>query len=248
MKPPVTRPCPRWSTEHLQFLRDNYATMPNAEIGKACGRTTQAVGVKAMYEGLKKPPEFRLAAAADALRERARKLREVSAYGDLRAAIFTMVETAPSTGISSAQVVQKTGADKERISSLLRKMTISGLLHRAQVQGVPARWFSTAKAASKWTALEVERLAVELAEAKRRASRRAPMPMARPGEQHARQTAAARREMPMVIPPWVKVQRAPAIAFDPRYQLAPGADVPRVFSLVPVGVDPMTGRGWGVRA
>lgn len=36
----------------------------------------------------------------------------------------------------------------------------------------------------------------------------------------------------------------PATWGDPRYQVAPGAYVPRVFSLVPPGVDPMTGRGW----
>ena len=34
--------------------------------------------------------------------------------------------------------------------------------------------------------------------------------------------------------------------FDARYQCHPAEQVPRVFSLVPVGVNPMTGRDWGV--
>jgi hypothetical protein len=62
----------------------------------------------------------------------------------------------------------------------------------------------------------------------------------------ARVGAAPRTEpMQIVVPVGVVVQRAPAIRYDLRYQCPPNADVPRVFSMVPLGVNPITGRAWG---
>jgi hypothetical protein len=63
----------------------------------------------------------------------------------------------------------------------------------------------------------------------------------------AKAGAAPRKEpVQIVVPAGVVVQRAPAIRYDVRYQCHPAEQVPRLFSMVPVGVNPMTGRDWGV--
>jgi hypothetical protein len=63
----------------------------------------------------------------------------------------------------------------------------------------------------------------------------------------AKAGAAPRKEpVQIVVPAGVVVQRAKTMNPDPRYQCHPAEQVPRVFSMVPVGVNPMTGRDWGV--
>lgn len=48
----------KWRETDDMFLRDNYANNTNINIGKAIGRTAQAVFTRARLLGLKKSPEF----------------------------------------------------------------------------------------------------------------------------------------------------------------------------------------------
>ena len=50
---PSTR-MPRWKSEELEFLRENYAVQPNLELAKQLGRSVKSVVSKAHHLGLKK--------------------------------------------------------------------------------------------------------------------------------------------------------------------------------------------------
>jgi hypothetical protein len=163
-------------------------------------------------------------------------------YAATRPDGFTQIEARRATGLTSAA-----------IGVTLWQMTRAGDLHAAHVRGEYKRWFVDPTAAREY-GLQGARTVAPVGLPRRRAKTSAqdrpgvPMAQVRPSEQYARRTATERRELPMVLPAGVKVIKGPCCVHDPRYQVMPGAEVPRVFSVVPPGVDPMTGRGWGARA
>jgi hypothetical protein len=228
--------------EQRADLAKRYPHESNDALAERYGCEVHSIKNLAAVNGWKKSKERRTEAA------------QRGKPGELRAAIRQYASTRPD-GFTQVEVRKAVGMTAMRVSKCLWVMTNAGELHAARSDGAQKRWFSCPTAAREFELAKAQAVLAQpdAAPAPAAASsygRRQGLPMSqvRPAEQYARQTAAARRELPAVVPEGVKVTRARTINYDPRYSVAPDAVVPRLFSVVPPGVDPMTGRAWGMSA
>lgn len=152
-----------------------------------------------------------------------------------------------ATGMTITSAVSYTGGTESGVTAAIRRLVRDGKLLR--VEGRPIRFFADSQSVRDFEANR-ESIAAETLAAKN-ARKRAAETEAR-GKASQRKREAAKRHIgpahsteEAILPTGVKIMRLYTPPIDYRYQVAPGAEVPRLFSLVPVGVNPITGQSWG---
>jgi hypothetical protein len=179
----------------------------------------------------------------------ARLVTEVTATLSTGRAMLKLIDCAHSEreqGMTIRSAMAYTGGTESGITAAVRRLVSEGKLFR--VEGRPIRFFADAQSAREHDANKGS-IAEETLKAKN-ARKRAAEAESRGKAAELRKAAEKRPMGPAysteeaILPSGDKITRLHTPPGDYRYQVLPGDDIPRVFSLVPVGVNPMTGRSW----
>jgi hypothetical protein len=220
---PTGRPA-TLSAERMAELVARYPHVSNEQLAAEFGVNVKFCKNKAKKLGLNKTAK-RLTEA------RIENRAKMVCVSPLREAIANYITSCRSRGASVAAMTAALSEHHGSVSNAVRHMVDAGRV--IEVAGRPNTFFVDQTFADEFSAgRERERLAAEQATKARKRAAEA----ARRSEEAMRKVRARERE--------ANIDRAFTPNYDTRYQVGPGDEIPRVFSLVPVGVNPMTGRSW----
>jgi len=229
---------PKLSKERLAELAQRYPHESNQSLMDEFGVTKVFLRNKAkVLRWLKSDDRRKLAYV---------EMGNTRSGSPFRQALVEFMRKQGAEGVTTKSCMDEFKGSIHTMANALLDLTNAGTIHR--VSGNPAHWFATQKDAELFKkARDAERHAVEAARIERKRSAETE---AR-AKASQRTKAAEKRSMgpaysteQAILPTGIKITRLCTPPVDYRYQVVPGDDIPRVFSLVPVGVNPMTGRSW----
>lgn len=213
-----------------------YPHVSNAELAVEFGVSPRFCKNKGYDLGLKKT-------AARISMARGDRLGKHPRVTPLRDTIHAHVEAQRSRGATAATITSALCESSGQVATAIRHMTDGGRLIR--IAGRPNVYFTN----PVWAREHLEtKNREQIAAAQATQARKRAAEASERAKVHAKAAAAswpAFEVKQSTTPAGVKVTRVVMPPVDGRYLCAPGADVPRVFSMVPPGRDPMTGREWG---
>lgn len=229
--------------EQERALAQRYPHEANIPLAAAFGISFKALANLAHARRWFKSRERFCAAKAEAIAVRnakrppkapkpAKVTRETTA-ADLQPVLLGLARDARTSGLTKFGAMEMTGQTLPVVTLALEALTDSKQITRIECK--PLRWFADPVHAREYLA-ERQKAVLEAARSRRvapndtRPADPAPRRMSEPAAAAPAGTAVTRHQQ------WP--------GYDPRYHVCPGAEVPRLFSLVPPGCDPMTGRAW----
>jgi len=231
------------SDEQEIALAQRYPHEANIPLAAAFGLTFKSLTNMAHDRGWRKSHDRARAAKVEAIAVRnakrppkapkpAKVTRETTAAA-LEPVLLSLARDARTSGLTKFGAMEITGQTLPVVTLALEALTDSKQITRIECK--PLRWFADPVHAREYL---VERQKAVLEAARGRSV--APKDT-RPADPIGRRMS----EPATAAPAGVAVTRHQTWpGYDPRYQVCPGAEVPKLFSLVPPGCDPMTGRAW----
>jgi len=228
------------STERMAAFMARYPHVSNEQLAAEFGVTVGFCKNRAKRFGLSK-------SAARVTEYRNENQAQRMDRSPIIGALLAHIDSRRSQGATLASAVESTGRHEGGVWNALQRLVETG--RAVRVDGKPLTYFTNPVHAREFiVARDRESIAAAQATQARKRSEEA----AQRSEQAMRKVrakeggkATAFKLQEAITPAGVKVTRVLTAPVDLRYQCIPGADVPRLFSIVPPGRDPMTGREWG---